>query len=182
MWKDRYNVLHDYAHLVAQRVVEMAVVNRINTIVVGHNKRWKDELPFKKNVKQNFAFIPFSLIIEYIKLKADFFGITVTEQEESYTSKASFLDDDFMPVYKKGDTAEYKFSGTRIKRGLYKTKSGVFINADVNGAYNILRKYLKVSSKEIITRESIGLVIAPVRIKLKELKHRSRITVKFFNK
>jgi len=182
MWRDRYNKLHDYAHLIAQRVVEMAVSNRINTIVIGHNKRWKDELPFKKNVKQNFAYIPFSLIIEYIKMKSAFFGITVVEQDESYTSKASFLDDDFIPTYKKGDATKYKFSGTRIKRGLYKTKDGVFINADVNGAYNILKKYLNVSSKEIITRESMGLVMVPVRIKVKELKHRSRITVKFFNK
>ena len=115
-------------------------------------------------------------------MKASFFGITTVEQEESYTSKASFIDDDFIPVYKEGDKTEYEFSGQRIKRGLYKTKNGILINADVNGAYNILRKYLNVSSKEIITRESIGLVMAPVRIKIKELKHRSRITVKFFNK
>ena len=154
----------------------------MNTIVIGHNKRWKDEMPFRKDVKQNFAYIPFSLILEYIKYKAAFFGVTVAEQEESYTSKASFLDDDFIPTYKKGDTTEYKFSGERIKRGLYKTSSGVLINADVNGAFNILKKYLNVSSKEIISRESIGLVMVPVRIKLKELKHRSRKTVKFFNK
>lgn len=182
LWKDRYNILHDYIHLIAQRVVEIAVVNRINTIVIGHNKRWKDELPFRKNVKQNFAYLPYSLLIDYIKMKASFFGITTVEQEESYTSKASFIDDDFIPVYKEGDKTEYEFSGQRIKRGLYKTKNGILINADVNGAYNILRKYLNVSSKEIITRESIGLVMAPVRIKIKELKHRSRITVKFFNK
>lgn len=182
MWKDRYNKLHDWAHTISQRVVEIAVSNRMNTIVIGHNQRWKDELPFRKDTKQNFAFIPYSLIIEYIRYKASFFGITVVEQEESYTSKASFLDDDFIPVYKKGDNSKYQFSGTRIKRGLYKTKNGILINADVNGAYNILKKYLNVSSKEIITGESIGLVMVPVRIKLKELKHRSRITVKFFNK
>lgn len=72
--------------------------------------------------------------------KCQFEGIRVIVQEESYTSKASFLDNDKIPTYKKNDTRAYKFSGKRIKRGLYQTGTGQLVNADVNGAFNILRK------------------------------------------
>jgi putative transposase len=61
-------------------------------------------------------------------------------REESYTSRASLLDLDVIPAYKKGDTTKHTFSGKRVRRGLYKTDRGLFINADINGAGNILRK------------------------------------------
>ena len=78
-------------------------------------------------------------------------GIRVILQEESYTSKASFFDNDVIPTYKEGTIIDSKnFSGDRVKRGLYKTKSGLLINADVNGSLNILRKYLKCNSDAII--------------------------------
>ena len=74
-------------------------------------------------------------------------GITVITQEESYTSKASFLDNDDIPVY--GEANNPKFSGRRVKRGLYKTSDGRLINADVNGSYNILRKGLANSHQPL---------------------------------
>ena len=67
-------------------------------------------------------------------------GIPVVIREESYTSRASLLDLDVIPTYKKGDVTNHTFSGKRVRRGLYKTNSGLFINADINGAGNILRK------------------------------------------
>ena len=70
----------------------------------------------------------------------------------------------------------YRFSGKRIKRGLYRASDGTLINADVNGAYNILRKYLKVNSIDTeISRECMGAVIRPVRVRISELKARKRL-------
>ena len=58
---------------------------------------------------------------------------------------------------------EYK--GKRIKRGLYKSSAGKLINADVNGAYNIMRKAVSNSIKE---DEIEGLVINPSIIKIEK--------------
>ena len=97
-------------------------------------------MPFGKKVKQRFAYLPYETFIEQLKYKCQLRGITVVLQEESYTSKASFLDGDDIPVY--GETENPQFSGHRIKRGLYRSGDGRLINADVNGSYNILRKGL----------------------------------------
>ena len=75
-----------------------------------------------------------------IEQKACEYGITVMRNEESYTSKASFLDKDEIPVYKEGDASKYQFSGKRIQRGMYRSANGILLNADINGAANILRK------------------------------------------
>ena len=89
--------------------------------------------------------------------------MTFVEQEESYTSKASFWDNDEMPVYNADNPTKYQFSGTRVHRGLYKTANGKTLNADVNGALNILRKSNIVSLEAIYAR---GEVDTPVRIRI----------------
>ena len=89
---------------------------------------------------QNFVSIPFEMLKTMIELKSNEYGITVIRQEESYTSKASFLDLDFIPVYGKEGSDKYRFSGRRVHRGLYKSADGTLMNADINGAANILRK------------------------------------------
>ncbi|MDE5115831.1 MAG: IS200/IS605 family accessory protein TnpB-related protein [Trichodesmium sp. St2_bin2_1] len=90
----------------------------------------------KKN--QNFVQIPFLKLIEQLKYKAKLVGIKVIINQESYTSIASFLDLDDLPVYQKG--VKYRFSGKRVRRRLYKASNGLKCNADVNGSLNILRK------------------------------------------
>lgn len=90
-------------------------------------------------------------------------GMTFIEQEESYTSKASFWDKDEIPIYSKEAKLEYKFSGKRIKRGLYKTSTGKLLNADLNGALNILRKSNVVSLKALYSR---GELNPPSRINI----------------
>lgn len=112
----------------------------IEKVFIGKNSGWKQRLPFGKKVKQRFAYLPYETFIEQLQYKCKLRGITVVIQEEPYTSKASFLDNDDIPVY--GETKNPKFSGHRIKRGLYRTGNGQLINADVNGSYNILRKGL----------------------------------------
>ena len=84
--------------------------------------------------------IPFCRFLDILRYTAAKAGIPVVLREESYTSRASLLDLDAIPAYKKGDTTNHTFSGKRVHRGIYKTDKGLFINADINGAGNILRK------------------------------------------
>jgi IS605 OrfB family transposase len=136
----------------AVHFIAWCVEQRIDTIVLGVNHDWKQEVRLGKKNTQNFVQIPFAFLRGIIKYLAQEKGILCVEQEESYTSKASFIDDDFIPVYKKGDDTKYRFSGRRRPteykgtkkkdgfRGLYKTKDGTIINSDLNGSANILRK------------------------------------------
>jgi len=106
---------------------------------IGYNKEWKQEINIGSKNNQNFVSIPFRKILDILKYKLEDNGIEYKEQEESYTSKASYLDNDDIPTYKE-ETEEIKFSGKRIKRGIYKSKQEKIINADLNGALNILKK------------------------------------------
>ena len=90
-------------------------------------------------------------------------GINVIVTEESYTSKCSFFDNDYIPTYSKDDD-KFKPSGKRVNRGLYKTQEGTLVNADVNGSLNILRKQLNVVCDDIICPADRGLVMNPLKI------------------
>lgn len=131
-----------YMHTTSRRVIDLLVAEGIGTLVIGKNPNWKQESHMRKKDNQHFVQISHARLIEMLTYKAKLVGIEVIVQEESYTSKASFLDLDPMPVY--GEERETKpvFSGRRIKRGIYKSQSGQIINADVNGSYNIMRKAL----------------------------------------
>jgi IS605 OrfB family transposase len=135
----RMNKINTYLHQSSRYLIDFCVRNELNTIIVGHNKFWKQESNMSKIGNQRFVSIPFDNLVKMIQYKGLLKGITVLYQEESYTSKASFLNLDYMPVY--GDLYKGSFSGYRYKRGLYKIRGkSIFINADVNGSYNILRK------------------------------------------
>jgi transposase len=116
----------------------------------------------KKN-NQNFVNIPFGKLKKKVKYLCELNGITFVEQEESYTSKASFWDKDEIPVYTPGDETKYAFSGKRIKRGLYRCANGRLINADLNGALNILRKSKVV---DLTVLYNSGVVETPVRLRV----------------
>lgn len=109
----------------------------VGTLVIGKNDQWKQSINIGKRNNQNFVQIPHARLIEMIGYKCQIEGITVILNEESYSSKASALDFDPLPKY--GDEVP-KFSGRRVKRGLYKTATGKLINADINGSLNIVRK------------------------------------------
>lgn len=136
----RNNKVKDYLHKASKLLVNQLVSSQINTLIIGKTKGWKQDINIGKVNNQNFVQIPFNTFIQMIQYKCQFEGIRVILREESYTSKASFLDNDKIPSYKKDDMRVHVFSGKRIKRGLYKTGTGKLINADVNGAFNILRK------------------------------------------
>jgi transposase, IS605 orfB family len=123
----------------SNRLMELLVNEGISILVIGHNKNWKDKINIGKVNNQNFVSIPFSKIIDIIKYKAEDFGIKCIEQEESYTSKASFLDNDNIPTINEVNEKP-TFSGKRISRNLYQTKNNQIIDADLNGALNIMKK------------------------------------------
>ncbi|HEY7122947.1 MAG TPA: transposase [Ktedonobacterales bacterium] len=107
---------------------------------MGKNLLWKQEVNMGKVNNQKFVQIPHARFIEMLTYKAELAGIAVVVQEESYTSQASFLDLDALPVYDPKSQEQQAFSGKRVKRGLYQASDGRTLHADVNGSYNTLRK------------------------------------------
>ena len=137
----RTNYIRDCFHKMSRLLMKWCKSHEVGYLVLGSNKFWKQEVDIDKRNNQNFVSIPFEILKSMIELKSNEYGITVIRQEESYTSKASFIDLDFIPVYnEEKPDKKYHFSGRRIHRGLYKSADGTLINADINGAANILRK------------------------------------------
>jgi IS605 OrfB family transposase len=130
-----------YMHTTSRRIIDLLVQENIGTLVVGKNTNWKQESQMRKKDNQHFVQISHARFIDMLTYKARLAGIEVILQEESYTSKASFLDLDLIPTYGKVESTPV-FSGRRVKRGMYKAADGRKINADVNGSYNIMRKAL----------------------------------------
>lgn len=131
--------LKDHLHKVSADIVRFCLDHGIGTIVIGVNKNWKQGCNIGHVNNQNFVQIPLATLRSMLRCKAEQEGLTVLEQEESFTSKADLTAMDEIPVYKK-DHPLYRFSGKRTSRGLYCTHNGQVINADLNGAGNILRK------------------------------------------
>ena len=129
----RNNKIKDYLHKASNKLVNHLVSNNVSKAVIGHNKEWKQDINIGKINNQNFVQIPFNMLIQMIAYKANLEGIEVIKREESYTSKCSFLDNESVCKHK-------TYSGKRIHRGLFKSKNGRLINADLNGALNILKK------------------------------------------
>lgn len=129
----RERKLHDYFHKVSRFIVEWCERHAVGTLVIGYNGDWKQGMRLGKKVNQNFVYLPFSKLVRQLQYKAEEQGIHVFLQEESHTSKCSFLD--LEPIEHQGN-----YLGCRKKRGLFESATGTLINADVNGAYNIIRK------------------------------------------
>ncbi|MFP4101674.1 RNA-guided endonuclease InsQ/TnpB family protein, partial [Coleofasciculus sp.] len=135
----RNRQVRDAVNKAARVVINHCLQHRIGTVVFGWNQRNKDGIELGKKTNQEFVQIPSARLKNRIEQLCEQYGIRFIETEESYTSKASFLDNDPLPVF--GSKPEgWKASGKRVKRGMYRTKNGEFVNADANGAANILRK------------------------------------------
>lgn len=159
LWLKRNNKLSYEIHKVTKFLANYFDERDVSKVIVGRNIGWKNGIDLGKRNNQNFVNIPYTKFINQLTYKCQLLGITVITREESYTSKASFLDYDEIPNYK--DESIRKFSGERIKRGLYRSTTRK-INADVNGAYNIM---VKENPDYIVTdREQLGF--NPVLIKL----------------
>jgi putative transposase len=135
----RHRKVKDFLHKASFRVVELAKQWGIDTLVIGKNDDWKQNVQMRKANKLTFVFLPFAWFMDMVAYKAEQAGIRVMITEESYTSQANFLLDDPLPTYGKSE-AKPAFQGKRTKRGLYKSVCGRIFNADLNGAANIIRK------------------------------------------
>lgn len=154
----RNNKVDDCLHKASRFIVNQAASNGIRTIIVGHNRNWKQETDLGMTNNQNFVQIPFDRLIHQLKYKGRLEGINVVEIEEGYTSKCSFLDDEEICMHQ-------AYAGERVRRGLFRTSSGGLVNADVNGSLNIMRKYLKCNSDAVMPADA-GFVYNPVKVRL----------------
>ena len=159
--RKRENRVRDYLGKTAKKIINYCLEHNIGNLVLGKNKGFQQRSNLGKVNNQIFVQMPFYKLQQKLEYQCKIYGIDMIEQEESYTSKASFWDKDEIPVY--GDSKQHIFSGKRIKRGLYKTSSGILLNADVNGALNILRKSNVVPLNGLYSR---GELNTPVRIRV----------------
>jgi putative transposase len=162
----RNRQVNHYLHAASKGIIDFLVKEGVGTIIVGKNPLWKQEAGMGKRTNQNFVQIPHARFIDMLTYKAALVGIQVEVQEESYTSKASFLDMDPIPTYKSDDDTEYSFSGKRIGRRnrLYRTKDGHIMCADVNGSYNILRKRKPNAFAHVDAKGIAAYVVQPLRL------------------
>ena len=151
--RKRNHKIDDYMHKASKFLVEYAIANSLNTIVIGNNKEWKQKSSMSKRINQSFVGIPHMRFIQMIQYKAQNIGLNVILTEESYTSGTSFLDNE-EPI-----KANYNKS-RRVQRGLFVSNNAIKINADVNGAYQIMKKvFPKVNSDGIE-----GVALHPIRV------------------
>ena len=161
--RKRNNRTQDYIRKVARYIINYCIEHHIGTVVCGYNGDFKRSMNLGKITNQQFTQISFGSLRETLGGLCERYGMRYIEQEESYTSKASCLDLDDIPVYNPGQPYTGAFSGKRVHRGLYQFADGRIANADVNGAANILRK-----SKQNFDFEELckGLLGSPLRIRV----------------
>ena len=161
--RKRNNRVNDYLNKAARKVIDYCMEHEIGKLVAGYHEGFQRNSVLGKANNQSFVNIPYGRLVEKLESLCRLNGIEYVRQEESYTSQASFWDRDEIPVYQAGAGAKYTFSGKRISRGQYRTAGGTVLNADVNGALNILRKSKVVGLEALYNR---GEVDTPVRIRV----------------
>ena len=161
--RKRNNRIEDYLSKAVRIIINYCLNNDIGRIVLGYNEDFQRNSNIGSINNQNFVNIPYGKLRDKLIYLCKLYGIEFKLQEESYTSKASFFDGDEIPIYDKENPQEYIFSGKRIKRGLYQTSTGKLINADCNGALNILRKSKVVDLSVLYNR---GELNTPKRIRV----------------
>ena len=161
--RDCNNKVNDYMNKAARMIIDYCINNDIGTLIADYNVTFQRNSHIGKQNNQNFVNIPYGRLRDKLAYMCELNGITYVEQEESYTSKASFWDKDNIPVYNNDNPKEYEFSGNRVHRGLYETANGKTFNADINGALNIMRKSSVVDMNILYGR---GEVDTPIRIRI----------------
>ena len=147
----RYEKIKYLMHCASKKVVDYCVENKIDTLIIGLNKKWKQE----NENKQNFTYIPFDMLIKQIQSKCEEYGIEVVMTEEAYTSGTSFLD-------KEQPVKENYNKERRVYRGLFVANNGRTINADVNGAYQIMKKVVP----DVFDEGIEGVGSHPIRLEI----------------
>ena len=161
--RKRKNRVDDYINKTCRYIINYCLSYNIGTLVIGYNQSFQNKTNLGKKNNQIFTQLPFGKIREKLEYLCKRYNINYILQEESYTSKASFFDNDELPIYNADNPQTYEFSGKRIKRGLYQTKDGYLFNADYNGALNILRKSKAVDITILCCR---GELDTPKRIRI----------------
>jgi putative transposase len=152
--------LNNEIHKISDFIVKSVLEKKIDYVVIGYNKEWKQNINIGKRNNQNFVQIPFHKILQQLEYKLQLNGIEIHLQEESYTSKCSYFDNEEI---KKHET----YKGNRNKRGLFITSVGIRINADVNGSLNIHRKFIAKAANDVLKEPvGMGLVMNPIKINL----------------
>jgi putative transposase len=149
----RKRQVDSYLHVASRRIIDHLVQHRIGAVVIGKNDGWKQEVTLGKRTNQAFVFLPHARFIAMLTYKAQLVGIEVILTEEGYTSKCSFLDSE--PL-----AHQAQYAGKRVKRGLFVTAAGKRLNADVNGAYNMIVKVVP----DAFGKGRVGVVVHPVRL------------------
>ena len=158
--RNRSNKVNDYMNKAARKVINYCIAHDIGTLIVGYNETFQSDSHIGKQNNQNFVNIPYGQLRSKLEYLCELNNIIFVKQEESYTSKASFWDKDNIPTY---NADNLQFSGNRMHRGLYKTANGTLLNADVNGALNIMCKSSVVDLSILYSR---GEVDTPIRIRV----------------
>lgn len=157
LYYDREQYIEDVFHKISRKIVDLLVDFKITKLVVGYNKGWKQNVNMGKKNNQKFVQIPFARLVSYLEYKCELAGIEIVIHEESYTSKCDSL------AFEKIEKHD-SYLGRRKKRGLFQSSVGKLINADVNGALNIMRKVVGDSCESIRRIIDRGLLFNPVRI------------------
>lgn len=157
LYYDREQYIEDVFHKISRKIVNLLIDSKITKLIVGYNKGWKQNVNMGKKNNQKFTQIPFARLVSYLEYKYELVGIEIVIHEESYTSKC-----DSLAFEKIGKHENYL--GRRRKRGLFQSSVGKLINADVNGALNIMRKVVGDSCESIRRIIDRGLLFNPVRI------------------
>jgi putative transposase len=145
----------DYLHNASRAIITLLVQHRIGRLIIGHNPDWKQRVRLGRRTNQTFVYIPHARFIAMLSYKAQLVGIRVIVREEAHTSKVSFFDHESIEHHE-------RYAGRRVQRGLFRTASGRYLNADVNGSYNILAK----AAPEAFALGRRGCVVQPVWLKL----------------
>ena len=159
----RNRQINDYMSKTAKKIIDYCIAHDIGKLIIGYNETFQRNSDINRRNNQNFVNIPYGKLCSKLEYLCELNDIVFVKQEESYTSKASFWDNDTIPVYNADNPKTYSFSGKRVRRGLYRTADGRLLNADVNGALNILRKSSVV---DLTVLYGSGEVDTPVRIRV----------------
>lgn len=159
LWRE--NQINNYFHKVTSHFVKYCVANKIDTVIIGRNKGWKDNINLSKKVNQNFVTIPFGQLYNLLSYKLEMNGIRYIEIEESHTSKCSFIDKEEICHHE-------EYVGRRIKRGMFRSEKGKKYNADINGSLNIIRKYLMNIDiyRDALHEQMVKFMIEPRKLKV----------------
>ena len=153
----RNNKINDYLHKSTSYIINYCLTNEIGKLIIGKNDGWKQQVNLGKRNNQNFVGIPFNSLIHKLKYKCELMGIEFVKTEESYTSKCSFLDGESLKKH-------FNYMGKRIKRGLFQSKIGIKINADINGALNIIRKVVPLFNLKELNYGIEGVAVHPLLV------------------